>query len=483
MAARLLARGTIVRRRACPKARWRVCKLTSYARRHATAAAGQSKLEGLLVTGDGCSYDFDMPIASPESRRRLETLAPAELAAHQLARLNALLAEILPTNSFYAAKFAATKLPLASLEQLSELPYTFKDELLGAPGSGGWAANLTWPRERYVRYHQTSGTRGRPLAVLDTADDWLWWMDCWNHILDAAGVTHQDVAFFAFSFGPFVGFWSAHDATLARGCQVVPGGGMNTVGRLDLLRTTEATIVFCTPSYALHMAETAHVRKIDLGALPVRVLILAGEPGGSVPAVRHRIEDAWQAHVFDHAGATEIGPWGFADEAARGLYVNESQFLAEFRALDHAGPAQSGELAELVLTTLGRAGSPVIRYRTGDLVRASWPEDRATRFVLLEGGVLGRADDMMIIRGVNIFASSLDQILRSFPEVPEYRVTARKLGEMDQLFVEIEDHLEQPQRVADELQLRLGLKVEVSTVPLGTLPRFEGKGARFFDQR
>ncbi len=283
-----------------------------------------------LVTRHGSFYDFGMPLASPETRRRLESLDPQELAGHQLERLNALLAEILPANGFYAAKLANIRLPLASLDELAEFPYTFKDELLGPPGSGSFAANLTWPRERYLRYHHTSGTRGRPLAVLDTADDWQWWMDCWNYILDAAGVTHQDVAFFAFSFGPFVGFWSAHDATLARGCQVVPGGGMNTIARLELLRSTQATVVFCTPSYALHLAEVARERNIDLGAFPVRVLILAGEPGGSVTAVRRRIEDAWQAHVFDHAGATEVGPWGFADEAATGLYVNETQFLAEF---------------------------------------------------------------------------------------------------------------------------------------------------------
>jgi phenylacetate-CoA ligase len=378
---------------------------------------------------------------------------------------------------------ANVKLPIRSLDELAEFPFTFKNELLGPPGSGGYAANLTWPRERYVRYHHTSGTRGRPLVVLDTADDWTWWMECWQYILDAAGVTHEDVAFFAFSFGPFVGFWSAHDATLARGCQVVPGGGMNTIARLEMLRNTQATVVFCTPSYALHLAEVARERQIDVGAFPVRVLILAGEPGGSIPAVRHRIEDAWQAHVFDHAGATEIGPWGFADEASTGLYINETQFLAEFLSLEHGGPAHDGELSELVLTTLGRAGCPVIRYRTGDLVRPTWPHDRPTRFVLLDGGVLGRADDMMIIRGVNIFSSSLDQIIRSFPEVPEYRVTAFKVAEMDQLSVEIEDHLDEPQRVAEELQLRLGLKIDVRTVPLGSLPRFEGKGSRFIDRR
>jgi phenylacetate-CoA ligase len=424
-----------------------------------------------------------MPESTPETRRRLESPDPVALDQHQLDRLNELLAKIVPDNAFYAAKFASARLPLNSLDELADLPFTFKDELLGTPGGGGYAANLTYRREHYVRYHQTSGTRGRPLVVLDTAEDWQWWIACWNYILDAAGVTHEDVAVMAFSFGPFVGFWSAHDAAIARGCLVVPGGGMNSLARLELLRTSQATVMFCTPSYALHLAEVARERQIDAGALPVRILILAGEPGGSIPAVRRRIEDAWQAQVFDHAGATEVGPWGFADVNSTGLHVNESQFIAEFLSLDTGGPAHEGELSELVLTTLGRAGCPVVRYRTGDLVRPSWQHDRPVGFVLLEGGVLGRADDMLIVRGVNVFPSAIEQILRSFPEVPEYRLTAHKVAEMDQLLVEIEDHLDQPGRVAEELRLRLGLKVEVRTVALGTLPRFEGKGARFVDNR
>ncbi|HEY1598475.1 MAG TPA: AMP-binding protein, partial [Pirellulales bacterium] len=405
-----------------------------------------------------------MPDTTPETRRRLESLDPAALDQYQLDRVNELLAKILPDNAFYAAKFASARLPLKSLDELAHLPFTFKDELLGAPGSGGYAANLTYRREQYVRFHQTSGTRGRPLVVLDTAEDWQWWITCWNYILDAAGVTHQDVAVMAFSFGPFVGFWSAHDAAIARGCLVVPGGGMNSLARLELLRTSQATVMFCTPSYALHLAEVARERQIDTGALPVRILILAGEPGGSIPAVRRRIEDAWQAQVFDHAGATEVGPWGFADVESSGLHINESQFIAEFLSLDTGGPAHEGELSELVLTTLGRPGCPVVRYRTGDLVRPSWQHDRPVGFVLLEGGVLARADDMLIVRGVNVFPSAIEQILRSFPEVPEYRLTAHKVAEMDQLLVEIEDHLDQPGRVAEELRLRLGLKVEVRTV-------------------
>ena len=146
-------------------------------------------------------------------------------------------------------------------------------------------------------------------------------------------------------------------------------------------------------------------------------------------------------------------------------------------------PATEGELSELVLTCLGRYGSPAIRYRTGDLVRPTWNDDQPCRFVMLAGGVLGRSDDMMIIRGMNIFPSSIEQILRSFPEIVEYRLTAYKEGSMDQLQIEIEDHLDQPERVKQELLIRLGLRVEVMCVPIGTLPRFEAKGKRFVDNR
>jgi phenylacetate-CoA ligase len=258
---------------------------------------------------------------------------------------------------------------------------------------------------------------------------------------------------------------------------------MNTLSRLELLRTSRTTAVFCTPSYALHMAEVAGRHQIDVAALGVRRLVLAGEPGGSIHDIRARIESTWRAKVLDHGGATEVGPWGYGDAQGRGLHVMESEFIAEFLSLETGMPAGEGEVAELVITSLGRVGSPVIRYRTGDLARPAWQHDGACRFVLLRGGVLGRADDMMVVRGVNIFPSSIEQILRSFPEVVEYRMIVRRVAEMDLLTVEIEDRLEEPRRVAEELRLRLGLKVAVRTVPLGTLPRFEGKGKRFVDER
>ncbi len=425
-------------------------------------------------------------------RRQFEALEAPRLVEHQLGRLNALLRAILPQNKLYAEKLAAhidpdrvarADGPLDSLDQLSSLPFTFKEELQVPIGEGQLAANLTAPLDQYVRLHQTSGTRGRPLAVLDTAEDWQWWIECWQYVLDAAGIQPHDRCLMAFSFGPFIGFWSAFEAACVRGCLVVPGGGMSTLARLELLRTSEATVVFCTPSYALHMAEVGFDHQIDVAALGVQKIVLAGEPGGSIGHVRGRVEQLWNAKVFDHGGATEVGPWGYGDATGRGLHVLESEFIAEFLSVETGTPAAEGELSELVLTNLGRIGCPVLRYRTGDLVRPQWQFEGPNRFVLLDGGILGRSDDMHVIRGVNIFPSSIDHILRSFPEVVEYRTIIRQAAAMDYLVVEVEDRLESPDRIAEELQLRLGLKIDVTLVPLGSLPRFEGKGKRFFDER
>jgi phenylacetate-CoA ligase len=414
----------------------------------------------------------------PAERRRLESLDRTSLEKHQLDRLNSLLSEIVPVNPFYSRTLADVELPLRSLADLERVSYTTKDDLIGT--GDGPAANRTWPVERYVRFHQTSGTRGRPLAILDTAEDWDWWIDCWQYVLDAGDVTSADCVMMAFSFGPFIGFWSAYEAAAARGCLVVPGGGMTSAARLELIRSSRATVVCCTPSYALHLAEIGAQREADVGTLGVRVLILAGEPGGSIPATRRRIEQAWRADVIDHGGATEVGAWGCGDREGRGLYVTESQFIAEFRSPTTGERPKEGEHAELVLTTLGRPGAPVIRYRTGDLVRPCWSENR---FVLLEGGILGRTDEMLIIRGVNVFPTALEQIVRGFPEVDEFRFTASRIEEMDHVTVEVEDRLERPARIAEELRVRLGLKMDVTCVPTGSLPRFEGKAQRFVDKR
>jgi phenylacetate-CoA ligase len=418
---------------------------------------------------------------APRSRRELDAL--------KLDRLRGLLRTILPHSRFYAAKLARVPAPadLAALDELADWPFTFKDELV-AGAAAGLPANLTWPVERYARYHQTSGTHGRPLPVLDTADDWEWWMECWREILARGGVGRGDRVLVASSFGPYAGFWSGFEGALAAGAMAIPGGGLSTRGRLELIRTIAATVLVATPSYALHLAEVAADEKLDPAALSVRLVIVAGEPGGSVPAVRRRIGESWGAEVLDHAGATEAGPWGVGDLRGPGLDVLEPWFHPEFLATETGRPAAAGELAELVLTTLGRVGAPVIRYRTGDLVRPRWAaaEDVAAGacpWVRLEGGILGRVDDMLVVRGVNIFPGAIDDIVRGFPEVVEYQATVRGRDGLDELAVAVEDRLADPARIAREFQLRLGLRVDVRAVPPGSLPRFEGKARRIVDER
>jgi len=419
---------------------------------------------------------------------------------------------VVPENAFYRQRFLDTGLLADSgpteinfprdRAELAKLPLTTKAELVDQ-GQHPFAANLTWPVDQYVKFHRTSGTHGHPMVVLDTSEDWQWWIEGWQYVLDVAEMNESDRAVMAFSFGPFIGFWSAFDAAAARGALVIPTGAMTTLARLDLIENTSATVVFCTPSYALHMAEVAAQNGIDIKNSSVRKVIVAGEPGGSIRATRERIEAAWKAEVVDHSGASEIGPWGFADREGTGIYVNEVHFLPELISIEDGqlipfeliplrsqcvarkeSDAEHG-LAELVLTTLGRHGSPVIRYRTGDLVRPMINDQgaEASQFLFLDGGVLGRTDDMMIIRGVNVYPTSVESILHEVPEVIEYRMTATKNGQMDQLAIELEATEQIADAVSNLLNQRLGLRVDVSQVAEGQLPRFEAKGKRFVDLR
>ena len=280
------------------------------------------------------------------------------------------------------------------------------------------------------------------MPVLDTPDDWQWWLDCWQYVLDAAEVTDRDVAMMAFSFGPFIGFWTANDALVRRGVLVVPGGGMSSEARLQMIHDHRCTLVCCTPTYALHLASVARSRGLNLADSTVTRLIVAGEPGGSVPAIRQRIEEAWGARLIDHTGASELGAWGFGSPDGRGIHVIETEFIAELLRFDEDNPqgvaVGDGEEAELVMTNLGRFGGPAIRYRTGDIVRGYRQHDQPSEFLWLEGGVIGRTDDMLVIRGVNVFPSSIEAIVREIDATAEFRMIATRRDEMDQLSVEVE---------------------------------------------
>ena len=420
----------------------------------------------------------------------METLGREALSQVQLKKFQFLLHDIFPTNAFYQKKFKEAGLSspaeIQSYEDFRKLPFTIKAELSEDQAARPpYGTNLTYGRERYTRIHQTSGTTGQPLLWLDTEESWDWWTRCWAAVYNAAGVVPEDRIFFAFSFGPFIGFWSAFEAAQRFGALAVPGGGMSSYQRAKAILAHDITVLVCTPTYALHLAEVAEQEGIDLAKSSVRVTVHAGEPGASLPATKQRIETAWGARCHDHTGATEVGAWGFECQAQPGVHINEGEFICEVIDPATGEPADRGEL---VITNLGRTGMPIIRYRTGDQVladRSPCPCGRS--FLRFEGGVIGRIDDALVVRGVNVFPSAIENIVRRFSEVGEFAVHVRRRKTLDEMVVQVETRADDPDSVsaavARELHNGLGLRAMVEIAPFGTLPRFDLKAKRFIDHR
>ena len=423
-----------------------------------------------------------------------ECLDRDTIAARQIHRLGQLLASIEGRNAFYTNKLKASGIGrdrLARLEDLARLPVTTKGELVAdQEAHSPWGTALGEPLERYTRYTQTSSTTGHPLRWLDTNENWQWMLECWKAVYRAARVGPGDRIFFAFSFGPFLGFWTAFDAAWQIGAHAIPAGGMSSQQRLAMIAAVAPTVVCCTPTYALRLAEVDGEQRADrrpLAQSTVRAVIVAGEPGGSIPATRERIERAWGARVFDQHGLTEVGPVSFECwERPGALHVNESEFICEVVDAATLDPVADGLPGELLLTNLGRTASPVIRYRTGDVVvRRSEPCACGRTFARLEGGIIARTDDMVNIRGVNVYPAAIESVLRGFEEVIEFRSTVSRAGIVRSLAIEVELTPAAPDarlvttRITQRLREALGLTVPIQVAMPNSLPRFEMKARRF----
>ena len=421
--------------------------------------------------------------------RGLETSGRDRLREVQGQKLGRLM-QVLEGNAFYLEKLRGAGIEpsdVKRVEALRALPFTVKSELVEEQRTHPpYGRLLTYPLSRYCYFHQTSGTSGRPLKCLDTEEDWVWWKRCWAYVYRSAGVVESDIVFCAFSFGPYLSHWAGISGAWSVGALCISGGGMSSEQRLRTMLDNRCTVLVCTPTYALHLAEAARESAIDLGSSALRISIHAGEPGASVPNVKKLIEESFGTDCFDHAGATEVGAWAFDCGLGEGaIHLNETEFIFEVIDPESGEQVTDGRRGELVITNLGRAGMPVLRYRTGDLVEmTSEPCACGRHMARIKGGVLGRADDMMIVRGVNIYPSMIDNIVRGVPGVAEYEVEVRRVRGLDDLLIKIESPDDQPfdsvaNSLAQAFRAQLNIRVSIERAACGSLPRYEFKARRY----
>ncbi len=420
----------------------------------------------------------------------IETLPGERLRHLQEAKLSSLLGKTYGKNPIVTQKLVharANPADIRTLADLSQLPFTTKAELLSAQAAGVLSTNCTFDESAYERIHQTSGTTGEPLRVFDTAESWDWWARCWGFVLAGAGLTAEDRLFVPFSFGPFIGFWAALGGAQKIGALMIPGGGRTSIQRLQLMADLGATAMCCTPSYALRLIEIAREEGFDLSSIPMATMVHAGETGASIPATKSRLEAGWHARCYDHAGASEVGAHSFGCQAHSGsTHAIDSEFIVEVIEPGSDRPVPAGEEGELVLTNLGRIGFPVIRYRTGDVVRIDpSPCPCGRTFTRFDGGIIARADDMVVVRGVNLYPAAVENLLRQHDAIDEFRVRIVSRSEMGEVLIEIECHEgtgspDTAQQVKAQFASILGLRPTVTEVERGTLPRFEMKAQRFF---
>lgn len=412
-----------------------------------------------------------------------------EIARRQLERLNrpdSGLALLRKNNGFYRRKLEGVAFPISPLDAFFQIPFTTKQELVDDQAENPpYGTNLTFEHDDYTRMHATSGTTGRRLICLDTKESWAWFTHCWQEIYRAIGIGRKDRVFAAFGFGPFVGFWAGYEAAQQVGALAIPGGAQSSEQRLRWLIESEATVLLSTPTYALRLIEVAREKNIDIRASAIRDTIHAGEPGANLPTIRAQIESAWGARCWDHAGMSEVGPWGYQCPDDQGMHLLESEFIAEVRSVETGELVTEGETGELVLTNLGRWAMPALRYRTGDCVkRVSAPCTCGSPFICFPGGVIGRVDDMIQVRGVNVYPSAIESILREEPAMVEFQVDVFQERGMWELNVAVEvaaaaDSETVRKRVANALKNRLGIRAKIEVAAPSSLPRYELKAKRF----
>jgi phenylacetate-CoA ligase len=431
----------------------------------------------------------------------LETMPREKLRALQLKKFKKIVQWAYDHSKFHRQLYAEAGMEpgdIKAFEDIAKVPEVEKAMMrdIQRKDPFPYGDALCVPLEKVTEFHQTSGTTGQPVYQPDTWQDWEWWSESWSYIMYAQGFRDTDRIFIPFGYNIFVAYWAGHYAGEKMGCEVVPGGVLDTKARILKMQELEATAMMATPTYVLGMADAA---RRDLGLDPAKDLhiskiLCAGEPGASIPSTKKRMEKAWGAKVYDHVGATEIGAWGYECTAQPGgLHVNEAFFLVEIEDIETGEIiTEPGRRGKLIMTALDREAQPCVRFDSKDIAEwAAEPCPCGRTFRWIKGGVVGRADDITKVKGVLLAPSAIEEVVRSFSELSdEFEVIVDKKGDVDDITLKVElvpeaaDQREEVEaRLVDQLRLKTNLRYNLEFHEYNTLPRYLVKARRFKDLR
>jgi phenylacetate-CoA ligase len=424
----------------------------------------------------------------------LETMPRDKLLEYQLDLFRKQMAYVYEKAPFYRKKFDEAGIRpehIKNLYDVSKVPFTTKEELRKSqednPPYGDF---LCIPPEEGVRVFQTTGTTGIPVRSLLSRKDWLEvYYEQFMYFMYGYGITKSDIIFIPFNYGLYLAWWGIHSSFEKAGVLVIPGGGQSSEDRIRNILEWKPTVVCGTPTYMLYLGEVAKRMGVDLSKSTVRIVITAGEPGAQVPATKKLIETIWGAKNYDDIGSTEISNFGFECICQKGTHVIESMFLAEVIDPKTGKNLDPGQEGELVLSNLCCESMPLIRWRMGDMVKFDINKCECGRtFLRLDGGIIGRVDDMFQFGGVNIFPSAIENFIREIREFSnEYQLIVPKMGSGKHIKIRIEpsssklsnEEMENAvKRFKEIFKFRIGLTPDIEVLKIGELPRFEGKAKR-----
>ncbi len=423
-----------------------------------------------------------------------ETMSREELAAWQWRKLSHAVEHARTGSPFWAERLPGDLGSFA--DYTGRVPLVRKANLLEAEQTGPPFGTLPSvdPTTTAIRLHQTSGSSGNvPLRTFDTARDWAWAVDMWCTALYAAGVREHHRGCVAFGYGMFIGFWGMQDAMMRMGCTVLPTGSMDSAARVQLLLDHRIEVLGCTPTYAQRLLDVARDLGVDLARDGnVQIVITGAEPRSA--STVQAIADGFGARVLDVAGMTELATVFMFECPSRpdAYHIIEPSVIEEVLHPETHEPVDYGERGVRVTTGLGREGFQVFRYWTDDLVvKRPWHECGCGRtWDWYDGGVLGRTDDMRKIRGVSVTPRMVEDVVRHFGEIAEFRTVLRTDSGLDVMVVRVEPRTDAGpdagtlvERVGEAIKRTIGLRPRVELAEVGTLPRFDAKAVRFHDER